>query len=54
MIKTIIRNAINKEIDRDFLKSLYTEGNEDTVNHTIYQINKIIADIIARNKNVSI
>lgn len=54
MIKTIIRDAINKEITRDFHKNLYKHDTEDNVNHAIYWTNKILADIVSRNKNMSI
>ena len=54
MIKAIIRDAINKEINRDFHKNLYKCDNEDNVNHAIYWSNKILADVIARNKSMSI
>ena len=54
MIKKIIRDALNKEINRDFLKNLYKVDTEDNVNLAIYQINKIFADIIARGKNMSV
>lgn len=54
MIKAIIRDAINKEINKDFHKNLYNWDTEDNINHAIYSTNKILADVIARNRSISI